>query len=138
MFDARPVLGRFPTEADDADNAPLIAVLGNEFCREHFAAYTSVIGPAISVAGREYRVVGVAPRGFVGMSQLVPALFIPLEAVPPEFSRSQTLTTQYSSAWLEVIARRKPGWNVADATADLTSSLRRSVQEQDALHALPR
>ena len=140
IFDVKPFLGVFPTDSNDAhEPASLVTVLAYDYWRTHFNADSAVLGRSITIATRSYRIIGVAPPGFVGLSDLIPAAFVPLEETPPDMFRYGSASTlgQYNSAWIELIARRKSGWSTRDAAADFTSALQRSVARQRGLAAIP-
>jgi predicted permease len=58
-----PVLGRMPVPAE-VD----VAVISHRLWRSRFGERTNVLGSALTVDGRAYTIVGVAPPRFVGLS----------------------------------------------------------------------
>ncbi|HET6765411.1 MAG TPA: ABC transporter permease [Longimicrobiaceae bacterium] len=67
VLGTRPALGRFfgPDEDTRPGEHP-VAVISHALWTRRFAADPSVVGRRLVIAGHEFAVVGVAPRGFVG------------------------------------------------------------------------
>jgi predicted permease len=130
MFTARPVLGRSFTASDDArpDGAP-VAVLGYGFWQRRFGGQQDVVGKQIRIGARRYQIVGVAPRGFNGLSLRSVAAFVPFTAAARDVGHPQ-YDEGYGVSWLEIIARRKPGITVEAASGDLTLGYQRSFMTQ--------
>ncbi|AHG93097.1 permease (plasmid) [Gemmatirosa kalamazoonensis] len=137
FYDARPTLGRFFTAREDTvpAGAP-VAVLGHAFWRTRYGGRADVLGKTLRVGTVLCTIVGVAPDGFVGMTdERPPAVFIPITTFAgsiqsPETSRGYY--TSYSWGWLQMLVRRKPGVTADAATADLTSAYERSWAAQRA------
>jgi putative ABC transport system permease protein len=63
-----PAVGRgFLPQEDRALDADPVAVLGYGFWQRRFGGDPAAVGQSITLNGRAYRIVGVAPRGFTGM-----------------------------------------------------------------------
>ena len=122
LFDAPPALGRYFTADEDRSPAGApVAVLGNAFWQTYFGAARDVVGKPIHVGSRIYTIIGVAPDGFVGVTEgAPPAVFVPITAFAS--SRSNDYNTNYGWSWLDVLVRRKPGMSLARADADLTAA----------------
>ena len=75
-------LGRaFSADENERGAAP-VAVLSDRHWRAAFGANPDVIGESVTVAGKLATIVGVAPRGFRGLSLAHdPAMFLPLETI---------------------------------------------------------
>jgi len=131
LFDAPPVLGRYFTAAEDTVpvGAP-VAVLGYGYWQAQYGGRPDVLGQTVQVGVSRYTVIGVAPRGFVGLTdEAPPALFIPLTTYAGTFRGGSTFNryyTTYSWGWLQVAGVRKPGVSSEAAQADLTEAYRRS------------
>src|SRR3970040_1154611 len=82
FFGAQPVIGRFFTAADDSLPAGQnVIVLGPGFWQTRYGGSRDVIGKTVRVGRAICEIIGVAPEGFVGMSdQGVPAAFLPITA----------------------------------------------------------
>ncbi|HEX6315808.1 MAG TPA: ABC transporter permease, partial [Gemmatimonadaceae bacterium] len=123
FFDARPALGRFFDASDDSIPAGRnVVVLGHAFWQARFGGDRDVLGKSLRVGQTVCEIIGVAPEGFVGMTdQGVPAVYLPITAYAYSF-RGPNYPSRYSWTWLELIARRKEGVSVAETRADLTAS----------------
>jgi putative ABC transport system permease protein len=136
FFNARPLHGRFFDATDDiVPTGQPVAVLGYAFWRTRFGGNPHVIGKTLRINRIERTIIGVAPDGFVGMSdQGVPAAFIPITNFAHEL-RGVRYPGNYGWSWLELIARRKPGVSVAAAEADLKTSYFESWRREGAGNA---
>jgi predicted permease len=132
FFDAPPALGRYFGEAEDRPPAGTrVAVLSYAFWQTRYGGRRDVLGTTLPLGSATYTVIGVAPRGFVGLwPDQPPAAFVPLAAFAgaegPTLKRSWWTT--YGWGWMSTMVRRKPGVSVAAANADLTSALLRSFE----------
>jgi len=137
FFDAPPVIGRYFTEQEDAtpSGAP-VAVLTYAYWQTKYGRRPSVLGEKIHIGPLVYTIIGVAPKGFVGLSRLPSIAFIPITSFGGEMMNGRndpSYYTEYSSSWMEMIVRRKPGMSVEAATRDLSAAYRRSYAEQRAI-----
>jgi predicted permease len=138
FFDARPALGRFFGAAEDSIPAGAnVAVLSFEFWNAELGG-RDVIGHALQVGNVPYTIIGVAPEGFVGVSEgSPPAVFIPITAYAAnQGGGSRTdYFLKYNWDWAQMMVRRKPGVTRAAATSDLTNAMLRSWNASRAVHA---
>ncbi len=116
VLQSHMTLGRgFLPEEEDRQ----VIVLGRRLWQTRFAADQAIAGRKIIVSGKPYTVVGVAPKGFHGLDQILDTDFwVPLSNVHSlvadsldEHSRDQH--------WLQVAARLKPGVSREQAAAEL-------------------
>ncbi|HSB54574.1 MAG TPA: ABC transporter permease, partial [Gemmatimonadales bacterium] len=130
FFDIRPALGRFflPSEDVTPKGAP-VAVLGWGFWQSEYGG-KDVIGQTLQVRNILCTIVGVAPRGFVGVNDgEAPAVFIPITTYAgysPSQEDAATYFTQYHWGWMGVMVRRKPGVSRERASQDLSQAHVRS------------
>jgi predicted permease len=77
----RPAVGRFYIE-EEADAAPgaSVVVLSESFWKREFGGEARAIGQTVELAGKPYRVIGVAPSGFTGIDRAPVDLWIPITA----------------------------------------------------------
>jgi predicted permease len=136
FFDAKPVIGRFFTA--DEDQVPAgtrVAVLSHAFWRSEYGGDPKVLGKTMHIGPGIYTIIGVAPKGFAGLSLETPAAFAPITAVATDqfsefLGRGQSYHNTYGFTWAEMFVRRKPGVSLEAATADLTNAYRRSYAAQ--------
>ncbi|HXV60923.1 MAG TPA: ABC transporter permease [Vicinamibacteria bacterium] len=111
----RPQQGRLLTPEDDrVPGEHPVAVLGDGLWRRRFGAEVSVVGRIITLNGRTYHVVGVAPRGFRGPDVLESYdIYVPMMMQaylrPPRggFSGEMDpdLLDRRNASWLRVVGR---------------------------------
>ncbi len=130
FFAARPVLGRFYTEAEDRVPAgEPVVVLSYAFWQTVFGGDQAVLGQSLHIGEIVHTIIGVAPPGFTGVSEtLAPAMFIPITTFA--HSVASDYADHYGWSWLEVVVRRKPGVSIEAANADLTAAYARSWESQ--------
>jgi len=139
FFDVKPVIGRFFTAAEDVPPAgTLVAVLSYNYWQSEYAGRNDVLGKLIDIGPGKYTIIGVAPRGFAGMSSVTPAAFVPITAEqgmngftsPGGAKTGKNYSNTYNMSWLELYARRRPGVSMQAATRDLDLAFHRSYLAQ--------
>ena len=86
-------LGRTFTSSDDRRGAPGVAILTDRYWQRTFNSDPAVIGRTITVADKPVTVIGVAARGFRGLSLAVtPDLFLPLTSSRISAFRRSTIS----------------------------------------------
>ena len=104
-----PIAGRVFADGEDrVGSDPRITVLSHSVWTTQFGSDPSVVGRAITLGGREYRVIGVLPHGTPWLDAA--DLFMPLQRGPNE---------DRGSFELSAIARLAPGVTIDAARADL-------------------
>jgi len=104
----RPALGRLLAPADDVIKGghPLV-VLGYGFWRRRWGADPGVIGGSVRVNGTLLTIVGVAPRGFYGVSLgAEPDFYVPLmmkAQMTPTWDRLE----DRNAHWLHILGRMR-------------------------------
>ena len=114
-----PLLGRTLNHDDCLPNAPLVAVISQEFWQQHYGGDPSALGQYVETEDHRFRIIGVMPAGFhfPGRAEL----WLPLQTDPAHANR-----TDYNR---NAIARLKPGVSVAAANAELESLLQEIHRE---------
>jgi putative ABC transport system permease protein len=125
FFDARPALGRFFDVAEDAvPRGASVAVLAYGFWQTEFGG-RNVLGQSLQVGPLVTTIIGVAPKGFVGVVEgEPPAVILPITTYAYGLNQgdAQTFATRYNWDLLSVMVRRKPGITARSATSDLTNA----------------
>jgi putative ABC transport system permease protein len=93
-----------------------VAVLSDAFWHSHFGADPSIVGRTIPLDDEAYEVVGIMP---VGMTYPVGAVRPTDLWVPYVVPESQRIRGRGFAAYLQVIARLKPGMSVVQAQAQM-------------------
>jgi putative ABC transport system permease protein len=112
VLGAKPLLGRAFVAGEDQPGAPRVAVLGEDFWRSRFNSDASVLGKTITLDGDAYTVVGVMSARFRFPANEVNDVWAPQQINPQ-------LVKQRSSHWLRVVARLRPGVQLATARSEM-------------------
>jgi predicted permease len=118
------ILGRPILAGDDqpAGNNH-VAVLSNNLWRKRFGGDPNILNHDITLNGRHYTVVGIAPPGFYGVDRgIVAEFWVPLsvsEDIMPDLVTEGGLITKRDNQWLMLDGRLKPGITRAHAAVQL-------------------
>jgi predicted permease len=115
----QPALGRgFLPEEDRVATAAPVVVLSHAVWRQRLASDPAIVGKSLTLNGRNYTVVGVAPAAFTGLViGFSPDVWTPMamqRAVSPGLDLNER-----RMHWLLGIGRLKPGITPRQASADL-------------------
>lgn len=115
------ILGRIISPDDDrVAGASPVAVMSYK-CWQRFGADQSIIGKDVIVNGRNFTIVGVAPRGFSGTEVISqPDLWFPM-AMQAQLETGSNWLDDRESNNIFVQGRLKPGVSVAQAQTALNS-----------------
>ncbi len=138
FFDAPPVLGRWFTSGDDAApaGAPVV-VLAHDYWRTRYGGRPDVLGRTVQVDRLDATIIGVAPPGFVGITdRYAPSVFVPLSAFAHAI-RGASYVESYDWGWLELLVRRKAGVRIDEAERELSRLFTTSWRKEDAWRGTP-
>ena len=136
FFDAPPALGRYFSAQEDTppDGTP-VAVLSYAMWQTRYGGRSDALGSTLQIGPTVYTVIGVAPRGFVGLwPEQPPVAYVPIASYAAGVElrlKGETWWDTYHWTWASMIAQRKPDVSIAAANADLTSALKRSYAAAD-------
>ena len=119
----QPLYGRGFRDGDDRIGAEPIVLLGYDLWRDRYGSSQDIIGKTIKTNGVPRTVIGVMPEKFA--FPIRESLWTPLALDP-------TATPRAQSPAYQVIARLKPGVNIAQAkvqAATIASQLEKEFQE---------
>jgi predicted permease len=114
-------MGRTITPADDAADAPPVAVISHKYWRSRFLSSPDAVGKAVQINNIPITIVGVLPAAFSGVQQAVtdaPDVALPL-GLEPQFNAPQSRFGEPTQWWLQVMGRLKPGATAAQVTGNL-------------------
>jgi len=98
-----------------------VIVLGYRLWQRRFAGDPAIVGKSITLSGKPFTVVGVAPPAYHGVDLILdPQFWIPLGNIE-QFAPSVPDRTLRSQHWLAVIGRLKPGVMQSQAAAELNT-----------------
>src|SRR4051812_4378258 len=120
VLGVKPAVGRLFVASDDvAQNANPVAVLSYGYWKRTFAADPQVVGQTVLINGHPFQIVGVAAPGFHSVvTGQTPSIFTPM-MMKPQVTPGWNDLDNRRSAWLNVIARLKPGMTAQQAEAGL-------------------
>jgi predicted permease len=104
-----PLVGRLLTAADDRIGAPPTVVISERLWRRRFGGDPWAVGSSIAIEGIPTTIVGVAPRGFAGITVGQFAdLTLPM-GIAPQIRPDRRDVVESGSSSLRVLLRLKPG-----------------------------
>jgi putative ABC transport system permease protein len=128
VLGARPSAGRLLTDADDAPEAPPVAVVSHGYWQQALGGDPDIVGRALTVNGRPVTVVGVAAPETRGTRVLYrPDLWVPMATWPviaPSGFAGLSLERRTWN-WITLVGRLEPGVSVAQAEAALNAGAAR-------------
>jgi len=130
-YGVRPVLGRafLPGVEDRDPGAHPVAVLGHGYWLTRFGADPSIVGRTVSINGRGYEIVGVAPEEFRGpISFASPPVFVPL-MMQREMDPSRDLIASRGNNSMNVVGRLADGQTLAQGQAMVDAILEQLREE---------
>jgi predicted permease len=117
-----PAYGHLLSHEETTNGGPLSVVLSDGFWTRRFARDPSTIGQTMSIAGRSYTVVGIAPRDFHGVELGAVDVWLSLVLSPDTCSFTGTsLLASRGGAWLRTVGRLRDGRTLADARAEMAA-----------------
>jgi len=135
FFDAPPTLGRYFTSAEDTFPVGTpVAVLGYGYWQTRYGGRPDVLGQTMQIGATLYTIIGVAPRGFVGLWPGTPsAVYIPIAVYGAEQGKSIHIHGEqwwmtYHWTWASMMVERRVGVTQHAADADLTQGFLKTVE----------
>jgi putative ABC transport system permease protein len=119
LLGIHPVAGRLFTREEDKPGASPVVMLGHRLWQSHFGSDPAVIGHTLMLDGRGYIVTGVLPAGF----RMAPTTDIWM----PAGQYTDDLTSHLHHEF-NIVARLKPGVNISQAQAELSTLNRQEEQ----------
>lgn len=140
----QPAAGRlFRSSEGEVPRQDAVLVLDYDYWKTRFNGDSGAIGRTVTIDGRPFTIVGVAPRGFHGtVSMVTPAVYMPLSQMPIRGISADALN-DWKSRYFQVFGRLRPGVSLRQASATLGVIARglerlRPVDEKDiAMAAFP-
>lgn len=120
-----PFAGRLLSPADDQPAAPPVAVMSFRAWQEKYGLDQSLIGSNLTVNGLSMTLVGIAPPGFYGdrRESDPPDFWMPI-SFEPQLHPDGSILHLPATAWLYLIGRLRPGTDVSQVSAHMTTELR--------------
>ena len=120
VLGAKPMWGRLPAASQPQTEPELL--LSHSFWSDRLGGEKTIVGRSVTIARREHRIVGIASRGFAGLSRQQPDVFIQLLAAPAACSGDgKNLVNATGAAWLTTIGRLAPEVPLTQALGELAT-----------------
>jgi len=123
MLGLKPAIGRllFPSEGSVVGADPVL-VLGYSYWKGRFNGDANIVGKKVSVNGHPMTIVGVAPKDFQGLAELLDTQgYMPLGMMPTLQDASPTFLSNTKNSSLQLVARLKPGVSIEQAQPVLSA-----------------
>jgi macrolide transport system ATP-binding/permease protein len=126
MLGLTPALGRaFVRDDDDPATGRAAVIIGYDLWQNRFGGSRGVLDTSLTVNGRAFTVVGIAPRGFSGVIfGAGTQLWIPL-GMSRVVAGEEKGRVDPNRRWLNMIVRRAPNATLAEANSGLAVVHRR-------------
>src|ERR1700730_5684870 len=122
--------GRVLTNDDDNPSAHPAAVVSNAYWTQKLSSDTQAVGKNILLNGTAFTIVGVMPPGFFGERvRRAPDFWLPL-AFQPQIELRKSYLEDRNVYWLNMLGRRRPGTQIAQAQASVNNELRQFISDQ--------
>ncbi|HTQ54108.1 MAG TPA: ABC transporter permease [Bryobacteraceae bacterium] len=110
-----------------------VAVLSYRYWQSRFAGSPAILNQTLVLNGHNFTVIGVTPRGFDGIEPgSVSEVFVPVTMkawMTPNSAGLEDLEDR-RSAWLQVLARRKPGITLPQAKASMQVLFHQIIEQE--------
>ena len=118
----QPVLGRALTSIDDAPDAPLAAVIGEQLWSRAYGHAPDTIGKSIRLGNQVFTIVGIAPAAFKGRSDTSEVWVSMIASTTPQGREAR------GSRGFPALARLATGISIEQAQADVTNVAQQLAQ----------
>jgi macrolide transport system ATP-binding/permease protein len=123
VLGVQPTIGSAFTPSDEAPGAPRAAVISEALWSRMLARDPSVLNQTITLNGRNFSVVGVAPKAFAGLLRGLQTdvwITLPHNA---DFENRPKILSEPTISWLGLVGRIKPGVTIEQAQSQLKAVL---------------
>src|SRR5215212_6623053 len=130
VFGITPQYGRLFIPQDEQAGHEPVVVVSHTLWQRRFGSDPSLVGRSITLDGRNYNVIGIAPPGFQYPDKT--ELWLPPLRVVPELYAQVDPTQNRGMGYLAAVALLKPGVSVAQAASEMetiTTRLRQQYPE---------
>ena len=130
VFGITPTYGRLFLPQDEQAGHDPVVVVSNTLWQRRFGSDPSLVGKPITLDGRNFTVIGIAPPGFQYPNKT--ELWVPPLKLVPELYLGQDVTQTRGMGYLGAIALLKPGVSLPQAAAEMetiTARLRQQYPE---------
>jgi putative ABC transport system permease protein len=132
VFGALPQAGRLFLPGDEAAGHAPVVVLSYGLWQRRFGGAAEALGQALTLDGRNYTIIGVAPQGFQYPDKT--EAWRPPLRLAPEASETADPMQNRGSGYLKAVAKLKPGVTLQQAQVEMetiTARLRQQFPESN-------
>ncbi len=125
-----PAAGRLIAPADEQTiGESAVAVLSHRYWTRRFNADPAVVSETITINGKPFTIVGVAPEGFDGTTiGSRPRVFVPM-SMAEVLQPGREVLKNRRAYWIYLFARLKPGASIESAAAAIKQPYRSIINE---------
>ena len=127
VFGIAPQYGRLFIPQDEQAGHEPVVVVSNALWQRRFGSDPSLVGKPITLDGRSYTVIGIAPPGFQYPDET--ELWLPPLKLAPELYPDQDVTQSRRMGYLWVVALLKPGVSLQQAAGEMETITARLRQQ---------
>jgi putative ABC transport system permease protein len=127
VFGLSPQHGRLFIPQDEQAGHEPVVVVSNALWQRRFGSDPTLVGRPITLDGKNYTVVGIAPRGFQYPDKT--ELWLPPLRLVPELFPDQDVTQSRRMGYLAVVALLKPGVSLQQAAGEMETITARLRQQ---------
>ncbi len=130
VFGTKPQMGRFFLPSDEvAGHAPIV-VISHSLWQRRFSGAAEIVGKPITLDGKSYTVVGVAPAGFQYPDKT--EAWLPPLRLAPELNDRMDVTQVRGLGFLSAVALLEPGVSITQAVNEMETITARLRQQYPA------
>jgi predicted permease len=131
-----PALGAFPqTDTDERRGAAPAVVLSYRYWQRRFGGNPSLVGEAITLNGKSFTVIGIAPATFTGLSwAMAVSAFVPSGALGSLMKDGDAFRENRGTPAFRLMGRLAPGKTLSDARTEMETLALRLAAAYPAEH----
>ena len=129
VLGVRPAIGSAFAPDDERQGAPAVAIISNSLWHKRFGGSAAALQRTITLNGRTFSVIGVAPQNFAGIVRGISTdVWITLPHVA-ELENSPDRMNSRTTSWLALVGRLKPQFTIPQAQALMSARLPSGFEE---------
>jgi predicted permease len=133
VLGAKPAPGRGFLASEEKNAGAAVVVIGYDVWKNHFGGDRNIVGKTVQVNLHPYTIIGVAPRGFQGVtSGLRTEMWFPLGMDQGVWGSNRL--DERGNTWLNVLGKLRPGVNAKQAEGELNLLMQGIVAQYPNLH----
>ncbi|MEO5798628.1 MAG: ABC transporter permease, partial [Gemmatimonadales bacterium] len=123
LLGVQPLRGRFFNSTEDAtEGAEHVVVVSEAYWQSRLGGVADVTSRSLIINDVSYRILGVAPHGFTGVTLGHPDLWLPMSLLGEQTTKGWT--TAWTAQWLQIVGRLATGATREQASEEATRAHR--------------